>query len=45
MTVEIATARYTAEREGQRFYFCCAGCKRSFEQEPGKYPVSESASA
>jgi xanthine dehydrogenase accessory factor len=44
MTVEIATARYTAEREGQRFYFCCAGCKRSFEQEPEKYPISESAS-
>jgi xanthine dehydrogenase accessory factor len=39
MTVEVATARYTAEHEGQRFYFCCAGCKRSFEQQPEKYLV------
>jgi YHS domain-containing protein len=31
MTVHIATARYTSERDGQTYYFCCAGCKRSFE--------------
>jgi xanthine dehydrogenase accessory factor len=37
MTVEVATARYTAEHEGRQFYFCCAGCKRSFEKEPKKY--------
>ena len=40
MTVEPATARYTAEHDGQRFYFCCAGCKRSFEQEPQRYLVA-----
>jgi xanthine dehydrogenase accessory factor len=31
MTVDIATARYTSERDGQRYYFCCAGCQASFE--------------
>jgi xanthine dehydrogenase accessory factor len=37
MTVEIATARWQAEHEGQTYYFCCPGCKRSFEKEPEKY--------
>ena len=37
MAVEIATARYTAEHEGQTFYFCCPGCRYSFVQEPAKY--------
>ncbi|HEV7129658.1 MAG TPA: XdhC family protein [Ktedonobacterales bacterium] len=31
MTVDIATARHTSERDGQRYYFCCAGCQRQFE--------------
>jgi len=37
MTVEIASARYTSQYGGQTYYFCAAGCKRSFEKEPGKY--------
>ena len=37
MTVEIAGARYTTTYAGQTYYFCAAGCKRSFEREPGKY--------
>jgi xanthine dehydrogenase accessory factor len=37
MSVEIATARHVAEYSGQRYYFCCPGCKRSFEKEPEKY--------
>ena len=32
MTVEVATARYTSERDGQTYYFCCAGCKKTFER-------------
>lgn len=32
MTVEVATARYTSEREGKTYYFCCAGCKKTFER-------------
>ncbi len=41
MTVEIASARYSVEHGGQRYYFCSAGCKRSFEKEPDKYLVKE----
>ena len=37
MTVEITTARYTAEHEGQRYYFCCAGCKATFEENPAAH--------
>ncbi len=43
MTVEVATARHSAEHAGQTFYFCCPGCKRSFEREPEKYLVGEPA--
>jgi xanthine dehydrogenase accessory factor len=31
MTVDIATARYKTERNGQIYYFCCAGCQARFE--------------
>jgi len=41
MTVEIATARYTTVHEGQTYYFCAAGCQRSFEKLPEKYLVGE----
>lgn len=33
MTVDVATARYTAARDGQTYYFCCAGCKAAFEKQ------------
>ncbi|HEV2405882.1 MAG TPA: XdhC family protein [Ktedonobacterales bacterium] len=32
MTVDVASARYTSERDGQMYYFCCAGCKKTFER-------------
>ncbi len=31
MTVDIATAAYKTERNGQMYYFCCAGCQAKFE--------------
>ncbi|MGH9008891.1 MAG: XdhC family protein [Acidimicrobiia bacterium] len=31
MTVQIEGARHRLERGGQTFYFCCAGCLRTFE--------------
>jgi xanthine dehydrogenase accessory factor len=31
MTVQIEGARHRLERDGQSFYFCCAGCLRTFE--------------
>ena len=37
MTVAVAGARFTAEHAGQLFYFCCPGCRRSFEKQPERY--------
>lgn len=31
MAVDIATAHYTAQRDGQTVYFCCAACQTKFE--------------
>jgi xanthine dehydrogenase accessory factor len=42
MTVEIATAHFTSEYNGKTYYFCAAGCKRSFDKDPEKYLQSES---
>ena len=30
MQVDIATAKWTAEKDGQTFYFCAPGCRRAF---------------
>ena len=43
MTVEIATAHFTSEYNGKIYYFCAAGCKRSFDKEPGKYVQTETS--
>lgn len=40
MSVKIASARYRSEHAGQSFYFCCAGCKRKFDDEPARYAGS-----
>ena len=40
MMVEVATARYIAQYAGQAYYFCSAGCKRSFEKQPETYLVT-----
>ena len=37
MEVEVATARFVAEHDGEEYFFCCAGCKRAFEKEPEEY--------
>lgn len=37
MFVDISSARYTFDYQGERFYFCCGGCKQIFEKEPEKY--------
>ncbi|HEU0028120.1 MAG TPA: XdhC family protein [Ktedonobacterales bacterium] len=39
MTVDIATARYTTTRDGKTYYFCCAGCKRTFDAAPAAAPI------
>lgn len=30
--------------QGTTYYFCCSGCKQSFDAEPGKY-LAQTASA
>jgi len=30
MEVEVTTAKWTAERDGQTYYFCASGCRRAF---------------
>lgn len=43
MMVEIAGARYTTAYQGTTYYFCCSGCKRSFEKEPERYLQGQNA--
>ena len=33
MTVDVATARYSSVRDGETYYFCCAGCKATFDKQ------------
>ncbi len=37
MTVDIASAKYMSEYQGQLYYFCAPGCKLSFDKNPPKY--------
>lgn len=37
MEVEIETAQYKSEHAGETYYFCSAGCQKSFEKDPHKY--------
>jgi carbon-monoxide dehydrogenase medium subunit len=39
----IAGVHFTSEYNGRTYYFCAAGCKRSFEKEPEKYIQVESS--
>lgn len=34
MEVDVATARFKAEYNGETYYFCAAGCQRAFEANP-----------
>ncbi len=34
MTVDVATAAFTSERDGQTYYFCSKGCKQRFDAQP-----------
>jgi YHS domain-containing protein len=42
MEVDEATAEFKTEHEGQTYYFCAAGCKAAFEEDPAKYLGGES---
>jgi len=37
MTVDETSAAATTEYKGKTYYFCAAGCKETFEKDPGKF--------
>ncbi len=37
MKVEEDKAAATSEYKGKKYYFCAAGCKKAFDQDPEKY--------
>ena len=37
MTVTAGPDAYPLERDGVTYYFCCAGCRRAFEENPHSY--------
>ena len=37
MQVDEKKAAATSDYKGQKYYFCSAGCKKAFDQEPEKY--------
>jgi len=41
MEVETETAEWTSEYNGEMYYFCAPGCKRSFDKDPEKYLSGE----
>jgi xanthine dehydrogenase accessory factor len=45
MTVAVAGARHTAEVEGHKYYFCCAGCRTRFLADPAQYSSSAAGAA
>ncbi|MDP4711992.1 MAG: XdhC family protein [Saprospiraceae bacterium] len=40
--VEKSTAKHVVEHEGLKYYFCCDGCKVTFEKTPEKYALQAS---
>ena len=37
MTVDIATAKFSTEHDGEMIYFCCPACKNQFDNEPAAF--------
>jgi Cu+-exporting ATPase len=37
MSVDPKTATIKSVYQSKTYYFCSAGCRKSFEQDPGKY--------
>ena len=37
MTVAAGASSYPLEHDGETYYFCCAGCRRSFQENPAAY--------
>ena len=45
MTVEIATAKHTAEVGGRAWYFCCGGCRDRFVAAPERWQAGAASEA
>ncbi|MEO0472214.1 MAG: XdhC family protein [Bacteroidota bacterium] len=39
--VQKSSAKHIIEHKGELYYFCCDGCKVSFEKEPDKYALAK----
>jgi YHS domain-containing protein len=39
MEIDPKTAAGTSEYQGQTYYFCSLGCKRTFDQDPQRYII------
>jgi YHS domain-containing protein len=37
MDVDEKGAKWVSEHKGKKYYFCAPGCKKEFEEHPGKY--------
>ena len=44
MAVPTAGAEFVSTYAGQDYYFCCAGCRQTFDQDPQRYLMDHSAS-
>jgi xanthine dehydrogenase accessory factor len=44
MTVIADASSYPLEHGGETYYFCCAGCRRSFQEDPSAYLKESHAS-
>ena len=40
MLVDIAAARHRSDVLGRAVYFCCAGCKDTFERDPSRFAAA-----
>lgn len=40
MTVEVGSARHKVDHDGTTYYFCCAGCAKTFEGDPAAFAGS-----
>jgi len=39
MTVDTISTKYKSEYAGDMYYFCCVGCKHTFEKDPAKHAL------
>ncbi|MDP2964623.1 MAG: YHS domain-containing protein [Pelolinea sp.] len=41
MSVDPKQTAYKSDYQGKTYYFCSAGCKKAFDEEPEKYVVHQ----